>query len=112
TPPTFASDSRAGNWPLISEAAGLLRISGFSRQELVFEQPHHDIVVPGAVHESCLPFPAFDDEAAFFVSPDGALIVSEHPDSDPMKLQVGKGVSQKQENSFAAQALAKQRRIE
>ena len=34
------------------------------------------------------------------------------PDSDPMKLQVGKSVSQDQVNGFAAQALAKQRRVE
>ena len=86
-------------------------MSGFSRQELVFKQPHHYIVVPGAVHESRLSFPALNDEAALFVSPDGAFVVSKHPDSNPMKLQVGKGMSQKQENSFAAQALTKECRV-
>lgn len=73
----------------------------------MFEQSHQDIVVPSTVHESCLSFPAFNDEAAFFISSDGALILRKHPHSDPMKLQVGKGVSQDQENSFAAQAFAK-----
>ena len=85
---------------------------GLSRQELVFNQSHHDIVVPSAVHESCLSFPAFNNEAAFFICSDGALIVGKHSDPDPMKLQVSKGVSQKQENSFATQAFTKQCRIE
>lgn len=63
---------------------------------------HHDIVVPAAVRESCFPFPALDDEAAFFVSSDGALIVGNYTDSNPMELQVDKCVSQKHENSFTA----------
>lgn len=78
----------------------------------MFKQPHHYIVVPGAVHESCFPFPALNDEAAFFVSSDGALIVGNYPNSYAMKLQVSKGMPQKQENSFAAQAFIKQCRIE
>lgn len=83
-----------------------------SRQKLVFKQPHHHIVLPGAVHESCLSLPAFNDEAAFFVSPDSALIAGKHPDSDSMKLQVDEGMSQQQENGFAAQAFTKQCRVE
>lgn len=93
-------------------AAGLLRISGALHQKLVFKQSHHHIVVPGAIYKSRLSFPAFNDETAFFISADGALIISKHPDSDPMKPQFGKGVSQKQENSFSAQTFAKECRIE
>ena len=90
---------------------GWSRILVAKRQELVFEQPHHYIVVPGAIYKSRLSFPAFNDKAAFFISSDSALIVRKHPDSDPMKLQVSKGVPQKQENGFATQALAKECRI-
>jgi hypothetical protein len=67
--------------------------------------------VPSSVHESCLSFPAFYDEAAFFISSDGALIVGKHPDSDSMKLQFSEGMSQKQKNSFASQAFTKYCRI-
>lgn len=73
----------------------------------MFEQSHDHIIVPSSLHESYLSFPAFNDEATFFISSDGALIVSKHPDSDSMKLQFSEGVSQKQENSFASQAFTK-----
>ena len=71
----------------------------------MFKQSHHYIVVPGIVHESCLSLPAFDDKSAFFVSSDGELIIGKHSDSDPMRMQIDKGVSQKQENGFAPRPL-------
>ncbi|OYR17197.1 hypothetical protein CEV32_3991 [Brucella rhizosphaerae] len=78
------------------KTAGLSRISGVPRKKLVFKQPHHYVVVPGTIYKRRLSFPAFNDESAFFISWDCTLIVSKHPDSYSMKLQVSKGVSQKQ----------------
>lgn len=60
-----------------------LRKSGFTRQKLMVEEPHHHIIVPGSVHQSRFSFPALIDEATFFVGADSALIVGEHPYTDP-----------------------------
>ncbi len=65
-----------------------------SSAKFVFQQTHHDIVVPGAVYKGCLAFSAFLDKAAFPVGANCPLVVAQHTNANAMKSQGTERVSE------------------
>src|SRR4051794_35760894 len=78
-------------------------LSSNGSDEFAIEQPHHDVVMPGTVHERGFALASFDDEPAFLVGAQRPRIVCDDTYRDAVELRDVEGVVQDETHGFRAE---------